>query len=75
VAQEGLARGTTEGKEGIIMGDGIQVSRVGERFSTHTQAHARSRRHGSSEEAGALRQRLIDAIVEVVAEGGDPRLP
>jgi hypothetical protein len=57
------------------MGDGIQVSRVGERFSTHTQAHARSRRHGSSEEAGALRQRLIDAIVEVVAEGGDPRLP
>jgi hypothetical protein len=57
------------------MGDGIQISRVGKRFSSHTQAHARSRRHGTFEEAEALRRRLIDAIVEVVAEGGDPRLP
>jgi hypothetical protein len=56
------------------MGDGIQISRVGERFTSHTQAHSRSRRHGASEDAEALRQRLIDAIVEVVAEGGDPRL-
>jgi hypothetical protein len=57
-----------------MMGDGIQISRVGERFSSNTQAHSRPRRHGTSEEAEALRQRLIDAIVEVVAEGGDPRL-
>jgi hypothetical protein len=63
-----------EGKEGRIMGDGTQISRVGERFSSHTQALSRSRRHGTSREPEALRQSLIDAIVEVVAEGGDPRL-
>ena len=55
------------------MGDGIQISRVSKRFSSHTQTQARPRRHETSEQAEALRQRLIDALVEVVAEGGDPR--
>jgi hypothetical protein len=65
----------TEGKEGGIMGDGIQIRRIGERLSSHTRDHSRTRHHGTSDEAKALRQRLINAMVEVVAEGGDPRLP
>jgi hypothetical protein len=72
--QEGLARGTTEGNEGITMGDGIQVNRVAERYSSHTQTHSRARRHRSSADTKALREKLIAALVEVVAEGGDPRL-
>jgi hypothetical protein len=56
------------------MGNGIQTRRIGERFSSHTQAHSRPRRNGTSDQPEALRQRLIDAMVEVVAEGGDPRL-
>ncbi|HTZ63281.1 MAG TPA: hypothetical protein VMB51_04190 [Solirubrobacteraceae bacterium] len=56
------------------MGDGIHINRMAERFSSHTQLRSRSRRHGTSEGTDALRQRLIAAIVEVVAEGSDPRL-
>jgi hypothetical protein len=56
------------------MGSGIQINGFSERFSSHTQTHSRPSRGGTSKEAEALRQRLIDAIVEVVAEGGDPRL-
>jgi hypothetical protein len=57
------------------MGDGIQMNRVAERFSSHTQMHSRPRRHRGSAETKALREKLIAALVEVVAEGGDPRLP
>jgi hypothetical protein len=56
------------------MGSGIQINGFSERFSSHTQTRSRPSRDGTSEEAEALRQRLIDAMVEVVAEGGDPRL-
>ena len=63
-----------EGNEGIIMGDRIQISRLGERFSSHTQAQSRSRRHGTIGNTEALRDKLIAATVEVLAEGGDPRL-
>jgi hypothetical protein len=56
------------------MGDGIHINRVVERFSSHTQMHSRPRRDGSSANAKALREKLIAALVEVVAEGGDPRL-
>jgi hypothetical protein len=56
------------------MGDGIQINRVANRFSSHTQTHSRPRRHRSSGDKQALRERLIGALVEVVAEGGDPRL-
>jgi len=55
------------------MGDGIQINRVAERFSSHTLSHSRPVRRRGSSEANALRQRLIEALVEVVAEGGDPR--
>jgi hypothetical protein len=56
------------------MGDGIQINRVAERFFSHTQMHSWPRRHGASSDQQALRERLIAAMVEVVAEGGDPRL-
>jgi hypothetical protein len=56
------------------MGDGIQISRIGQRFSSHTQPRSRPGHQGTSEQAEALRQRLINAMAEVVAEGGDPRL-
>jgi hypothetical protein len=56
------------------MGDGIQINRVAERFSSHTQMHPRPRRHTRSGDQQALRETLIAALVEVVADGGDPRL-
>jgi len=56
------------------MGDGIQINRVGERFSSHTRMPSRPRRHRSSGDEQAVRDKLIAALVEVVAEGGDPRL-
>ena len=56
------------------MGDQVHISRVAERFSSHTQMHSRPRGHTGSEDTEALREKLIAAMVEVVAEGGDPRL-
>jgi hypothetical protein len=56
------------------MGNGIQINRVAERFSSHTQMRSQSRSRRTSSETQALRERLIAAMVEVVAEGGDPRL-
>jgi hypothetical protein len=56
------------------MGDGIQINGVAERFSSHTQMHSRPPRRSSSGDKQALREKLIVALVEVVAEGGDPRL-
>jgi hypothetical protein len=55
------------------MGDGIQISRLGERFSSHTQASRPLGRRTFSD-ARALREKLITATVEVLAEGGNPRL-
>lgn len=55
------------------MGDGIQITRVVDRFSSHTLSHSR-RSHGTSATIEALREKLIAATVEVVAAGGDPRL-
>ncbi|HTZ65158.1 MAG TPA: hypothetical protein VMB51_13725 [Solirubrobacteraceae bacterium] len=63
-----------EGNEGTIMGDGIQINRLGERSSSHTQMHSRPRPQRSSADTRALREKLIAALVAVVAEGGDPRL-
>jgi hypothetical protein len=56
------------------MGDRIQINRLGERFSSHTQAPSRPRRNRASRDAEALREKLIAATVEVLANGGDPRL-
>ncbi len=56
------------------MGDGIEINRVAERFSSHTLAHSRTVRYRSSREKSALREKLIAALLEIVAEGGDPRL-
>jgi hypothetical protein len=56
------------------MGDGIQINRVAERFSSHTLSGSRPAGHRTSKDMKALRERLIAALVEVVAEGGDPRL-
>ncbi len=64
----------TEGNEGITMGDRIQINRLGERFSSHTQAQSRSRRYSAVGDTEALREQLIAAVVEVLAAGGDPRL-
>jgi hypothetical protein len=63
-----------EGKEGITMGSQIQISRLGERFSTHTQARSYPRRKRTLRDVEVLREKLIAATVEVLAEGGDPRL-
>jgi hypothetical protein len=57
------------------MGNAIQINRVAERFSSHTLSRARPAGHRASRETNAVRQSLIAALVEVVAEGGDPRLP
>ncbi len=56
------------------MGDGIQINRMAERFSSHTLSHSRPSSNRASRDVEALREQLIFAIVEVVAEGGDPRL-
>ncbi len=56
------------------MGDGIQINRVAERFSSHTLSCSRPSGRGTSGGTRALREKLIAAMVEVVAEGGDPRL-
>ena len=56
------------------MGDGIQINRVAKRFSSHTLSHSRPSGHGTSGDTNALREKLIAAIAEVVAEGSDPRL-
>ena len=56
------------------MGDGIHINRMAERFSSHTLSRSRPRTHGTPGETKALRERLIAAMVDVVAEGGDPRL-
>ena len=55
------------------MGDRIQISRLGERFSSHTQS-SRPRSRRALGEATALREKLIAATVEVLAEGSSPRL-
>jgi hypothetical protein len=56
------------------MGNGIHINRVAERYSSHTQMHSRARRHRGSANTQALREKLIAALVEAIAEGGDPRL-
>jgi hypothetical protein len=56
------------------MGNGIHSNRVAERFSSHTQMHSRPRRDRAFADTQALRGTLIEALVEVVAEGSDPRL-
>jgi hypothetical protein len=63
-----------EGNEGVTMGNRIQISRLGERFSSNTQMRSRAHGHSGSGDAEPLRERLIAAMVEVLAEGGDPRL-
>jgi hypothetical protein len=68
------ARGTTEGNEGSTMGDRIQINRVAERFSSNTLAHPMCPADRTSEATRAAREKLIAALVEVVAAGGDPRL-
>jgi hypothetical protein len=55
------------------MGDQVQISRVGERFSSHTLSRSRGVNR-PSKATRALREKLVAAMVEVVAEGGDPRL-
>jgi hypothetical protein len=56
------------------MGDRIQINRLGERFSSHTQAQSPSRRYRTVGDTEALRDKLIAATVAALAEGGDPRL-
>jgi hypothetical protein len=56
------------------MGDELHITRIAERFSSHTLSRSRPSGQWASGDAGALRERLIGAAVEVIAEGGDPRL-
>ena len=63
-----------EGKRAALMGDGIHRSRIRERFSSHTQMRPRAAARGTYGESQMLREKLIQATVEVVGEGSDPRL-
>jgi cobalamin biosynthesis protein CobD/CbiB len=56
------------------MGEGIRINRMAERFSSHTLSQSRSSVPETSRDTAGLRERLIAALVETVAEGGDPRL-
>lgn len=56
------------------MGNQIYISRVAERFSSNTQVHSNPRGASSSGDREALRERLIAAALEVLAEGSDPCL-
>ena len=56
------------------MGNQIHINRVAERFSSHTLSHSRPAGRRASRDMTALRDSLIAATVEVLAEGGDPRL-
>jgi hypothetical protein len=56
------------------MGNGIQISRLGERFSSHTGAARHPRRNGITGDTRALREKLLTATVETLADGSDPRL-
>ncbi len=56
------------------MGDRIRINRATGRFCSHTLSHSRPVMYTASEDHSALRERLISAIAEVLAEGGDPRL-
>ena len=59
------------------MGDAIRINRVAERFSSNTLSRSRLSGHRTSATSGetnAPREKLIAAMVEVVAEGSDPRL-
>jgi hypothetical protein len=56
------------------MGDGIQINRMAERFSSHTLSRSRSSRQRTSRDTQAVREKLIAAIAEVVADDSDPRL-
>jgi hypothetical protein len=58
----------------ITMGSQVQISRLGERFSSHTRAQPRPHHTRSIGDAESVRERLIAATVEVLAVGGDPRL-
>lgn len=56
------------------MTDGTHVNRMVERFPSHTQTRRYRARPRVLEDAAALRQTLILATVEVLAEGNHPRL-
>jgi hypothetical protein len=56
------------------MGNQIHINRVSERLSSHTLSHSRPRGGRVSPDINALREKLIAATVEVVADGGNPRL-
>jgi len=56
------------------MGNGIRINRVAERYSSHTLSHSGPSGCTTSADLNVLREKLIAATVEVVAEGGDPRL-
>jgi hypothetical protein len=56
------------------MGNQIHTNRVAERFCSHTLSHSRPSGCKASADIDALRRKLITATVQVVAEGGDPRL-
>ncbi len=56
------------------MGNQIHINRMVDGFSSHTQMRPRARASRTSADAETLRQRLIAATVEALAEGSDPRL-
>jgi len=56
------------------MGDGIQINRVAERFSSHTLSRTPASARRRASDTKTVRDKLIEAIAEVIGEGSDPRL-
>lgn len=63
-----------EGKREVTMDGGTLRSHAGPARSTLGAARSEPGEHGAFRDSRDLRERLIETAVEVIAEGGYPRL-
>jgi hypothetical protein len=63
-----------EGNKGSTMGNETRTSRMVDRLSIRTRTRAQPSSYSRSEQMDALRAKLINATVEVLAEGSVLRL-
>jgi hypothetical protein len=63
-----------KGKGAGILGDTTRINRAAGGFSPDRGKRSHQIAGRRSEDSAAVRTRLIEAAVEVLAEGGDPRL-
>jgi hypothetical protein len=72
--QERLVRGINEGKGDVIVDAALQVNSGAQRAYEVNQSGSHTLQSRDFEDREALRARLIEATVEAIAEGSDPRL-